>query len=109
MKRHRIAEQDVRAAVRSRGIDRIEDVDAVVLEPNGSLSVLKSVHPGASALLDVTADRTVLIMGNPRHHFRSSMGRTRTVEKAKATRSAGNYQYSREFAIALDGFRGSSY
>jgi hypothetical protein len=56
MKRHRIAEQDVRAAVRSRGIDRIEDVDAVVLEPNGSLSVLKSVHPGASALLDVTDD-----------------------------------------------------
>ncbi|MCK1306579.1 DUF421 domain-containing protein [Bradyrhizobium sp. 35] len=54
MKRHRIAEQDVRAAVRSRGIDRIEDVDAVVLESNGSLSVLKSVHSGASALLDVS-------------------------------------------------------
>lgn len=29
MQRHRIAEQDVRAAVRSRGIDRIEDVDAL--------------------------------------------------------------------------------
>ncbi|MCK1317309.1 YetF domain-containing protein [Bradyrhizobium sp. 23] len=56
MKRHRIAEQDVRAAVRSRGIDRIEDVDAVVLESNGSLSVLKSVHSGASALLDVRDD-----------------------------------------------------
>jgi uncharacterized membrane protein YcaP (DUF421 family) len=56
MKRHRIAEQDIRAAVRSRGIDRIEGVDAVVLESNASLSVLNSVHPGASALLDVRDD-----------------------------------------------------
>jgi len=56
MKRHRIAEQDIRAAVRSRGIDRLEDVGAVVLESNGSLSVLKSVQPHASALADVRDD-----------------------------------------------------
>ncbi|WP_143275444.1 YetF domain-containing protein [Bradyrhizobium canariense] len=43
-------------SVRSRGIDRIEDVDAVVLESNGSLSVLKSAHSDASALLDVRDD-----------------------------------------------------
>jgi uncharacterized membrane protein YcaP (DUF421 family) len=44
----------VRAAVRSRGIAALEDVKAVVLETDGSFSVIKSVNAKSdSALIDV--------------------------------------------------------
>jgi uncharacterized membrane protein YcaP (DUF421 family) len=40
-RRERLTHEEVLAAVRSQGYERIEDVDAVVLETDGSFSVLK--------------------------------------------------------------------
>jgi hypothetical protein len=53
MRRQRVAEADVRAAVRRQGIARIEDVGAVILEPDGTFSVVKELEPNASALADI--------------------------------------------------------
>ena len=41
MKRHRVAEHEVRMAIRAHGIAAIEAVEAVVLETDGSFSVIK--------------------------------------------------------------------
>ena len=56
MQRERVTESEVRAAIRSAGIARSEDVAAVVLETDGTFSVIKS-SPSAwpSGLKDVTA------------------------------------------------------
>lgn len=52
--RERVTESEIRAAVRSKGIANIEDVDAVVLETDGSFSVLHTVnHRSDSAMADV--------------------------------------------------------
>jgi uncharacterized membrane protein YcaP (DUF421 family) len=53
MRRQRVAEADVRAAIRHQGIDRIEDVGAVVLEADGTFSVIRELSSKASALADV--------------------------------------------------------
>lgn len=53
MRRQRVAEADVRAAIRHQGIDRVEDVGAVVLEADGTFSVIKQLGSGASALADI--------------------------------------------------------
>ena len=53
MRSQRVAEADVRAAVRRQGIGRIEDVDAVVLEADGTFSVIKDLGRDASALADI--------------------------------------------------------
>lgn len=53
MRRQRVAEADVRAAVRQHGIDRIEDVGAVVLEADGTFSVIGQLRSDATALADV--------------------------------------------------------
>ena len=53
MKKERITEEEVRAAIRQQGVERIEDVDAVVLENDGTLTVAWTVkRPGASSLVD---------------------------------------------------------
>jgi uncharacterized membrane protein YcaP (DUF421 family) len=39
LKRERITEEEVRAAIRGKGVTRVEDVDAVVLENDGTLTV----------------------------------------------------------------------
>ncbi|HMJ16961.1 MAG TPA: YetF domain-containing protein [Gemmatimonadaceae bacterium] len=39
LKRERITEEEVRAAIRAKGVTRVEDVDAVVLENDGTLTV----------------------------------------------------------------------
>jgi len=53
LKRERITEGEVRAAIREKGITRVEDVDAVVLENDGSLSVSwESKLPGETSLID---------------------------------------------------------
>jgi len=53
LKRERITEGEVRAAIREKGITRVEDVDAVVLENDGSLSVSwESKRPGETSLVD---------------------------------------------------------
>jgi len=54
MLRERVAEAEIRAAIRSQGIAAVEDVEAVVLETDGSLSVVqKSADGSRSALEDV--------------------------------------------------------
>ncbi|HUR00604.1 MAG TPA: YetF domain-containing protein [Gemmatimonadaceae bacterium] len=53
MRRERITEEEIRAAIRSEGVTRVEDVDAVMLENDGSLTVAwESKTPGKSALVD---------------------------------------------------------
>lgn len=53
LKRERITEGEVRAAIREKGITTVEDVDAVVLENDGSLSVSwESKRPGETSLVD---------------------------------------------------------
>ena len=54
LKRERVTEAEVRAAVRSAGIASMEDVEVVVLETDGSVSVLRRTESGgSSALIDV--------------------------------------------------------
>jgi uncharacterized membrane protein YcaP (DUF421 family) len=53
MKRQRVTEGEIRAAIREQGIKRIEDVDAVILENDGSLTVASEADgPGESSLVD---------------------------------------------------------
>ena len=49
----RVTVSEVRAAVRSKGLSRIEDAGAVVLETDGSISVLPRIEAHATALADV--------------------------------------------------------
>jgi uncharacterized membrane protein YcaP (DUF421 family) len=58
LRRERVTLAEVRAAVRSSGAARVEDVDAVVLETDGSISVIARVgEPPHSALADVIGPR----------------------------------------------------
>ena len=52
MKRHRVAEDEVRMAIRAQGIAAIDDVEAVVLETDGSFSVIKKSKIGSRSALD---------------------------------------------------------
>lgn len=52
LQRERVTEQ-LRAALRRHGISAFEDAEAVVLETNGSFSVLKTRGSSSSALVDV--------------------------------------------------------
>jgi uncharacterized membrane protein YcaP (DUF421 family) len=53
LRKERVTEEEVRAAIRDEGVTRVEDVDAVVLENDGTLTVAwKSKKPGASSLVD---------------------------------------------------------
>ena len=60
MKKERVAEGEVLAALRSSGVSAIEDADAVILETNGSFSILQNIdESSASALKDIRQlDRT---------------------------------------------------
>lgn len=54
LKRERVAEGEILAALRASGIGAIEDADAVILETDGSFSVIESLdNSTASALKDV--------------------------------------------------------
>jgi len=54
LKRERVTQEEVRAAVRSQGIADLEGLEAVVLETDGSFSVIRSSSGGGdSALQDV--------------------------------------------------------
>ena len=50
LRRARVTEEEVRAAVRSSGLQAMEDVEAVVLETDGSFSVIEggNRHPSSS-------------------------------------------------------------
>jgi uncharacterized membrane protein YcaP (DUF421 family) len=53
MKKERVTEEEVRAAIREQGITRVEDVDAVVIENDGSLTVAYNrKNAGGSSLVD---------------------------------------------------------
>lgn len=60
MKKQRIAEGEILAALRNSGVSAVEDADAVILETDGSFSVLRNIDDSsASALKDVREfDRT---------------------------------------------------
>ena len=54
MRRQRVAESEVRAAIRSKGFASIENIEAVVLETDGTFSVVKkSANDSRTALKDV--------------------------------------------------------
>jgi uncharacterized membrane protein YcaP (DUF421 family) len=54
LKSKRVTESEVRAAVRSEGISSLEDIEFVILETNGNLSVIKAeTGKSNSALKDV--------------------------------------------------------
>jgi uncharacterized membrane protein YcaP (DUF421 family) len=56
LKRERVTEEEVRASIRAKGVKRVEDVDAVILENDGTLSVAwEAKGPGHSSLVDATA------------------------------------------------------
>ena len=56
LKKERVTEEEAMAAVRESGIARLEDIGAVVLETDGSISVLTDpVAPEQGALKSVTA------------------------------------------------------
>jgi uncharacterized membrane protein YcaP (DUF421 family) len=58
MKAERVTEGEIRAAVREQGIANVEDVEAVVLETDGSLTTLhRPDHGSASALANVANHR----------------------------------------------------
>lgn len=50
MRHERVARDEVRAAVRSQGIAEMQQVGAVVLETDGSFSVIRAADSNASAL-----------------------------------------------------------
>lgn len=54
MRRERVLEAEIRAAVRGQGIAALSEVEAVVLETDGSFTVLKPTKADATALADVT-------------------------------------------------------
>jgi uncharacterized membrane protein YcaP (DUF421 family) len=55
LKRERVTEEEVRAAIRGKGITRVEDVEAVILENDGTLTVAwEAKGPGRSSLVDAT-------------------------------------------------------
>lgn len=52
LKQERVAEGEVMAAIRSQGLGSMDNVDAVILETDGSFSVISNLE-NASALVDV--------------------------------------------------------
>ena len=66
LKRERVAEGEVLAALRSSGVSAMEDADAVVLETDGSFSVIQNIDDSsASALKDVKEfDRATMSRAN---------------------------------------------
>jgi uncharacterized membrane protein YcaP (DUF421 family) len=54
MEKERVTEGEIRAAVRAKGIAALEDVYAVILETDGSFSVIKNIFENrVSALKDI--------------------------------------------------------
>ncbi len=52
MRRSRVTEGEIRAAIRSQGVAALEDVEAVVLETDGSFSVVRRSHDQFASSLD---------------------------------------------------------
>ena len=58
MRKHRIAEMEIRAAIRDAGMASMADVEAVVFETNGHLTVVPRGPSPASTLEDVRGHET---------------------------------------------------
>ena len=56
MRAERLTEEEILAALRAAGLRRLEQAEAVVLETDGSLSVVRSGEGPADALRDVRQD-----------------------------------------------------
>ncbi|MGD8106267.1 DUF421 domain-containing protein [Pantoea sp. FN0302] len=54
MRSSRVTKDEVRSAIRAGGFAALEDIEAVVLETDGSFSIVRSGAEGRSALSDVT-------------------------------------------------------
>jgi len=55
MKRQRVGEAEIRTAIWAAGSAAIEEIEAIVLETDGSLSVIKKSPDGShSALKDIS-------------------------------------------------------
>lgn len=54
LRRERLTESEVRAAVREQGLASMSDVEAVVLETAGELSIIRTQGRDQSALVDVS-------------------------------------------------------
>jgi uncharacterized membrane protein YcaP (DUF421 family) len=66
LKRQRVTEEEVQAAVRAGGGARVQDVDAVVLETDGQFTILREVplgNPDHTTLSDVEG-----VPGDPESH-----------------------------------------
>lgn len=50
MAQERVAEGEVRSAVREQGLGAMEDVEAVVLETSGTISAIRKANAGSSSL-----------------------------------------------------------
>lgn len=57
MRQERVTENELRAAVRKQKIGSLDDVDAMVLEPSGDISVIPSLDDG-SALKGIDHEQT---------------------------------------------------
>lgn len=53
LRRERVTEMEVRAALRANGVAELEDVGALVLETDGSFSMMEELSPEAFALGDI--------------------------------------------------------
>jgi uncharacterized membrane protein YcaP (DUF421 family) len=55
LRKERVTEEEVRGAIRAEGVTRVEDVDAVTMENDGTLTVAwTSKEHGTSSLVDAT-------------------------------------------------------
>lgn len=67
LRKERITEEEIRAAIRVKGVNRVEDVDAVILENDGTLSVAwEAKGPGRSSLVDATVPEGARAEETPR-------------------------------------------
>lgn len=80
LKHERVAEGEVLAAIRLSGKSHLADIDAVVLETDGSFSVIENVEiTAASALKDVKGFRDIAIL-----HGRDAIATAQLSECQKA-------------------------
>lgn len=55
LRAQRVTPEEVRAAIRNQGVSQMRDVEAVILETNGSFSILRATtEPATTALHDVS-------------------------------------------------------
>jgi len=59
MKAERVTEEEIRAAVRAQGVGSLEDVAALVLETDGTFTVLRAVGGGDYSVLKGVATVSV--------------------------------------------------